>query len=418
MDYFALLEQNTDDAAVQFQLYEACKNGAGNGEEEAQQWLQRAAEQGYAPALDVLNAQKEAEKNQKKQYSDMPMLSLLDIAEDNYDAAAEMYRRMWKKMDYYQRVEACRKICAFEEATLEDYENLMLQNMALCTKSLNRVTLTTEDKLAVLKTLLEDCDNAIEYGSVKAKNIKLNLMCTYYGAIDIQPESILALSENIARSGDYIDKFCHYILLGSKIGRKVQGNDMRLLAWREALMDMPERNDYPALSSYVYLDAEDYDDDGVTSVKPYAEEQHTYSRELSAALFALAVHPSSISSKALDEKIGEVKLPRHFLTDQFCLYTDFLSKKSIREAKKKAQREAEEKAKREAEEKAKREAEEKAKREAQEKEKPTRKAQRKKREDKAEKGLMALLVIIKVIPILFGIFIFLFVIIGFFKTFF
>lgn len=246
MDYFELLEQNTDDAKIQFQLYKACLNGAGEGASEAQEWLERAAENGHPEAVELLDlASKSDNRSTDKDYSNMSLLELTDLAKEDYYAAKALYSKMRGDISQVDAIKYLELICSFEESNTEDFEVLAYNKFLAYTKRLN---ISAEEVRAA-------CENAIELGSQKAKRLLLNLYTsnpyTLSLAKDIEND-VFKLSDDIARSGDFKDKFYHYCMLFSEEYSTVKANTSILKkAWKEELINSSELSNYPHIKSFL-----------------------------------------------------------------------------------------------------------------------------------------------------------------------
>lgn len=175
MDYYELLEQNTDDANVQLQLYYCCLNGNGKGIDDPNKWLELSAKNGNAEAKQILSA-KELEKekdnavlqNQKAdEYKNMSMIDLIEMEDVDYYAAKEVYNRL-NNPPISEQIENLKRICSFDQATVEDFENLVFTYHSAVQQNIN--VIWNDFELAF--------QNAYEMGSKKTDP----LYATYYFA--------------------------------------------------------------------------------------------------------------------------------------------------------------------------------------------------------------------------------------------
>ena len=295
MNYYDLLEQNTDDAAIQFQLYLACKNGEGGGEEEARQWLQRAADNGHEEAIALLKAETDAPQQAADRYATMSSLELLEVADESYAASRELYRRNQNATDRAMLLDILKKLCNFDDAVTEDYEALM--RVYFCPEYLNNPAMREE--------IVTACQNAMEMGSEQAKHYLLNLYSGYVYPDD--GTTYYNLSESVARSGDYTDKFCHFVMLYSAKFKNVEQREMYKRAWFDELMKAPDAQKYPVL--YYYLQHMGEKGAVLSKLEDYVVSQTAYSPQTAAAVLALSVFAPR--SERLEEAVQRLHIPEH-----------------------------------------------------------------------------------------------------------
>ena len=238
MDYFELLEMNTESADIQFQLYQACLNGEGGGTKEAQEWLERAAQNGHPEALALLNA-KQIKNNEEPEddYSSCSILDLLEKSHDSYTAAKALYSRVDNDLQLDEKINLLYSICSFEEASVDDFEELAyLKCVDLSEKG--------NSKNAIEETVIA-CENAIELGSIRAMRCLVN---AYYG-IGNSVSSVYQLGDKLARKGEYSDKVALYLIINSKEFSTLPS--LLKTAWFEEITQSEEQTKYQTVMDFV-----------------------------------------------------------------------------------------------------------------------------------------------------------------------
>ena len=233
-NYEKLLEMDTDnDSDVQLQLYKECIAGAGGGKSEAMEWLNLAVENGNEEAVEILNSINNENSPKENKYANLSMLQLLEMADYDYKAAKELYYNRNKNASYDEQINYLTKLCSFEEADCEDYENLAkVYYLNIC---YNITTSNKAEKISGLcKKTITACENAIEFGSKKAKVYLANILLLQ----SPKSEKAFEICNQVATEGSIYDKFLHYVILKNNVINVP--NKMYLSAWEEELNNYPD----------------------------------------------------------------------------------------------------------------------------------------------------------------------------------
>ena len=309
MNYYELLEQNTEDAEIQFQLYLACLNGEGGGETEAKEWLEQAAENGYEEAIKTVNLNVATKQDAiTDNIANVSLLELLENKGEDYYYTKAVYRKF--ELDKSQRIEVLESLCEFDESTVEDFEDLIYSYLDYgC---------FNEEKF---KTA---CDNAIELGSLQAKRFLLNHYSEnlFTNNDDVVLLNCFNLSNQVAEKGDFLDAFCHYVLLYI-IYNNVKDINLYRKAWKQELLNNSEISNYPVFSKLIeYIYMSESNESITHSIYEYAVSSDISNKEAFVLFLVLLCVDCNcyklfklISKKVLDsdEKIFQYGLMiRHF----------------------------------------------------------------------------------------------------------
>ena len=236
-NYEKLLEMDTDnDSNVQLQLYKECIAGAGGGKSEAMEWLNLAVENGNEEAVEILNAINNENSPKENKYANLSMLQLLEMADFDYKAAKELYCNRNKNVSYDEQINYLTKLCSFEEADCEDYENLARAYYGILYKEIiiDRNIRSIKNKInKYCHSIINTCENAIELGSKKARVYLANILLLLFP----KSENTFEICNQVATEGSICNKFLHYVAIKYNVTNAP--NQMYLPAWEEELNNYP-----------------------------------------------------------------------------------------------------------------------------------------------------------------------------------
>ena len=236
-NYEKLLEMDTDnDSDVQLQLYKECIAGAGGGKSEAMEWLNLAVENGNEEAVEILNSINNENSPKENKYANLSMLQLLEMADFDYKAAKELYCNRNKNVSYDEQINYLTKLCSFEEADCEDYENLARAYYGILYKEIiiDRNIRSIKNKInKYCHSIINTCENAIELGSKKARVYLANILLLLFP----KSENTFEICNQVATEGSICNKFLHYVAIKYNVTNAP--NQMYLPAWEEELNNYP-----------------------------------------------------------------------------------------------------------------------------------------------------------------------------------
>lgn len=266
MNYYELLEMDTDDANVQLQLYYCCLTGNGKGIDDPYKWLKLSAENGNSEAQKILSDieknnidNQEAQVNEKvKEYENTDTIDLVELANYDYYAAKELYRRrlLGGKRSFLQ-IDYLKRICKFEQATVEDFEQLVeAYNDAI---ECNEPIVWDEFEYA--------CQNAYEMSSKKTDryyiyHFFLRFFCGVIGHHKekfVSRENIEKMKNLLVRNineSDYNWLFRYFVIIFSDIMNGCENCYDYRFAFFEALDKHPDKEKHTDLHN-ILKDAKD-----------------------------------------------------------------------------------------------------------------------------------------------------------------
>ena len=240
----------------------------------------------------VENTKKKILERRGFDVSGYSLLDLIKMANDNYGAAKELYKQR-KKVGFEsieKEIESLEKVCSFSSATAEDYENLA---MVLFGVAVSRVNVY-ESKF------FNACEKAMNLGSIRAKRILLNYYSMY---VDCVP-SAYQVSEVLANEGDIYDKYCHYIMLYSRLYSYQSNIQILKEAWKEELLKNYIIKNHPVLADFV----KQISPDKLKGLFDYVHDLSEPSREAYAVLLTLVVFDGNRNSQLLLSEANRLKL--------------------------------------------------------------------------------------------------------------